>query len=68
MAELFEPTLTDQIAEVEREITMRQRVYPRLVQNRTLSQAKADRSIETMRAVLATLTRLRDLMDDAAAL
>lgn len=56
--QLFAPTLQDQIACVEREIAMRERVYPHWVRGGRLKQDKADREIETMRAVLATLRGL----------
>lgn len=52
------PTLQEQIACVEREIAMRVRVYPHWVRGGRLKQDKADREIETMRAVLATLCGL----------
>lgn len=45
----------EQIACVRREIAMRERVYPRWVQDRRMAQATADREIACMRAVLATL-------------
>jgi hypothetical protein len=48
-------SLTAQIACVRREISMRERVYPRWVEAKRLTQRKADDEIHTMRAVLATL-------------
>jgi len=59
MSELFPPSLDEQIACAEREIRYRERVYPRLVFNRKMIQAKADREIETMRAIKSTLEGLR---------
>lgn len=59
MSELFPPSLSEQIACVEREIRYRERVYPRLVFNRKMVQAKADREIEIMRAIKATLEGLK---------
>lgn len=58
MSDLFPPimTLDDQLAAIKREITMRERVYPRLVANGSLTQAKADHELAAMRAVLRTLT------------
>lgn len=44
-----------QIAEIEREIALRARVYPRWVVDKRLSQAAADRQIAAMQAVLRTL-------------
>lgn len=50
-------SLADQIASVEREIAMRERVYPRWVQSERMTQRQADRELLAMRAVLATLLR-----------
>ena len=47
--------LRAQVSEVEREIALRRRVYPRWTAAGRLSQAAADRQIVTMEAVLATL-------------
>lgn len=51
------PTLAEQIECVEREIGMREKVYPRWVRAipQKLTQAKADQELARMRAVLATL-------------
>lgn len=51
--------LAAQIACVEREIRMRQRVYPRWVGGGKMTQAKADAEISAMEAVHATLVSLR---------
>jgi hypothetical protein len=48
-----------QIACVRREVSMRKRVYPRWVQNAKMTQDEADRQIETMEAVQATLEKLQ---------
>lgn len=58
MPDLFPPNLADQIACVEREIVMRERVYPRRVGDGKMRQEAADRELATMRAVLATLRKL----------
>lgn len=50
--------LTAQIAEVERELGMRQSVYARRVSEKKMSQTDADKKIDLMRAVLATLQQL----------
>lgn len=59
MTDLFGGTLpipvTAQLAEVEREITLRRRVYPRWIATGRLSQAAADRQIAMMEAVAMTL-------------
>lgn len=47
--------LDEQIACVTREVKMRERVYPRRVQAGHMSQKQADRELDTMKAVLATL-------------
>lgn len=41
----------DKLAEVEREIKQRQRVYPRLVSQGKLRQATADKQMEIMCAI-----------------
>jgi hypothetical protein len=51
--------LQAQLAEVNREIALRERVYPRWIEAGKIPQAKADRSLEHMRAVAVTL---RDLI------
>jgi hypothetical protein len=58
MVELFEPSLTEQIAEAERELKMRQNVYPRQVSTGRLSQSLANRQIERMSAIIKSLRRL----------
>lgn len=58
MAELFEISLRDEISCVEREIRMREQVYPRRIAERKMKQAQADREIAVMRSVL---TRLKGL-------
>jgi len=50
--------LSEQIAEVGREIGLRRKVYPRLVGNGQLARATADHHLARMRAALATLRRL----------
>lgn len=53
-------TIDEQIKAVEREIGMRERVYPGWVAAKRMSQAKAEHEIAAMRAVLKTLQELRD--------
>lgn len=56
MPELFNAVdLQEQIAEVQREIAVRKRVYPRFVAQNNLTKAKAERQIAVMEAVLVTL-------------
>lgn len=56
--ELFPIGLPEQIACIEREVSMRRRVYQRRVADRAMSKDKADREIAAMQAVLATLRQL----------
>ena len=51
-------SLAAQIAEIEREIKQRERVYPRWVEAGKMPKATADRQTEVMRAVLVTLKGL----------
>jgi hypothetical protein len=57
-------TLVEQIAEVKREIALRERVYAKQVAAGTLKPEQADRQIGRMKAVLATVERVKRL-DDA---
>lgn len=50
--------LADQLAEVERELSMRERVYPKWVQSGRMKVTEADRQIARMRAVRDTLRGL----------
>lgn len=52
-------TIEDQIKAVEREINMRRRVYPKWVENKRMSQEKADKEIAAMQAVLETLKEVQ---------
>jgi hypothetical protein len=52
--------LRDQIACVEREIALRKRVYPQLVERTKLTQRKATDEIACMEAVLLTLREIHD--------
>lgn len=54
------PTLAQQAAAVEREVRMRQRLYPRWVEGGRMRQAEADAGIAVMEAASATLRRLAD--------
>lgn len=60
MPELFAPTLQDEIACVEREVKMREQVYPRLVARGSMKQDTADRELVLMKAVLVTLKGLHN--------
>lgn len=54
-------TLDQQIACVQREIKMRERVYPRFVATKKMTQEAADREIATMIDVQTTLLALQEL-------
>lgn len=59
MPETFVVTLEEQLACVRREISMRERCYPRWVIDKRLTQAKAEAELAGMRAVLRTLEGLQ---------
>lgn len=48
-------SLDEQIKEVRREIGLRRRVYPQFVASGRITQAKADKQMAAMEAVLETL-------------
>jgi hypothetical protein len=56
--DLLPITVAEMITEIEREIGLREWVYPGLVERKKLRQAKADRQIAIMRAVLDHLKSL----------
>lgn len=58
MPDLLPPNTDEMVAALEREIMMRQSVYPRRVADKKMSQARADREIEVMKAIL-DFVRLR---------
>lgn len=47
--------LVDQIKCAERELAMRRNVYPKLVITKRMNQEKADKEINGMEAIVATL-------------
>ena len=59
MADMFADVVTrdEKIAELTREIAMREQVYPRRVAEKKMTQAKADRQIAVMRAILEDVRR-----------
>lgn len=56
---LDDVTLTQQVECIEREIRMRERVYPRWVMGGKMTQEAADRELLTMRAVHRTVSTLQ---------
>ena len=53
-------SLARQVECARREVRQRERVYPRLVQDGRMSQAKADEEIEAMRAIVRALEDMND--------
>lgn len=53
MFPLPEPTLKDKLLCAERELDLRRRIYPRLVENRKMTKQMADYEIHVMRAIVA---------------
>ena len=61
VADLFPettPALSEQIAELRRELAMRERKYPGWVSSGMLTKARADRQMGCLRAAVATLEKL----------
>jgi hypothetical protein len=58
------PDLAAQIACVERELRLRHRVYPRLVQQGTMTPPQAQHELLTMQAVLRTLRALEPQQEE----
>lgn len=59
-------SLDDQIKCVQREIAMRERVYPKLVESGRMRQSTADHELECMKDVLENLQRLRKVEQQCA--
>jgi hypothetical protein len=60
MPELFAPTIDDLIRCAERELAMRERVYPHQVAAGRMRQVIADRELGLMRAIAEQLRLDRD--------
>ena len=58
-------SIEEQIACVKREVGMRERLYPRWVAMRKMSQSKADEELNAMKAALATLERISGMVHEA---
>jgi hypothetical protein len=56
------PTLADMIAEVRRELRLREVAYPRMVQRGVLTGPAAARQVARMEAVLVTLQGIEAMM------
>ncbi len=59
MTNLFPPPLAEQIRCVEREIAIREHVYPWRVEAKRMTQSKADTELAAMRAALETLKGIK---------
>jgi hypothetical protein len=59
MTDMFPCTIEEQIAEVERELELRRRNYPRWVEAKKMSQNASDLHMRRMENVLATLRAVR---------
>lgn len=58
MADMPPVTIHDQLACAQRELRMREHVYPRRVANGQMTKELAARETEGMRAIIVTLERL----------
>ena len=54
------PTIDEQIAEVKREIALRNVVYPKFIESKRLKPETAKRQIDNMIAALHTLMRVKE--------
>lgn len=59
MADSPQVPMTEQFLCVQREITMRERVYPRWIEAGRMTAKKAEHEIRSMKAVLVTLEKLQ---------
>jgi hypothetical protein len=55
--DLFPPTIDELVACAEREVRLREYVYPRRVAQRRMTQEKADKEIALMKAIVVELKR-----------
>lgn len=63
MTDLFGPssyTIDELIAEAERELRMREQVYPKQVAAHRMTQVMCDRRISLQKAIIEKLTGLRE--------
>jgi len=60
MPDFFPVSLEEEIAAVEREISLRKRVYPGRVLSNRMKADRAEREIQCMEAVLERLKRLKE--------
>jgi signal recognition particle subunit SEC65 len=55
-----EPTLDEMVACAERELAMRERVYPRWVESGKMTADKAEKETQCMKHIASFLARKRD--------
>lgn len=60
------PSLSDQIAFIERDLQLRSGAYPKLIARRRMRQERADRELKVLRAVLDSLNGLRPFVGEAS--
>lgn len=58
MPNLYLPTLEDQIAELKRELSMRETVYPKWIFDNRLKKETADLRIERLESAIVSLEEL----------
>lgn len=59
MSDLFPITIEDEIQELEREVALRKRVYPRWTADGRLTKVKADRQIAVMESAVERLKGMK---------
>lgn len=55
------PPLSEQLAELERELALRLKVYPGWIREKKLSPEAAERRLATLRAAIATVRKVWEL-------
>lgn len=58
MPDLLEVTIPEMLKEAERELALRQRVYPRRIANKQMTRVQADRYLELQQAIVTHFARL----------
>jgi hypothetical protein len=54
------PTIDDEIKEIAREIEVRERLYPRWIEQNRISPYAANRRVQVMKSVLQRLTSMKE--------
>ena len=63
----LKPSISQQLADLKRERTLRQQVYPKLIASRKLSQKLADWQMACLDAAIRTLEHAQCLLADGCA-